>query len=110
MGFFDIFKKKDDTIDEPEPADNGSSGVLRTVRNGGYDKMSVLNAMDHLNEELLALEQAKALKEKGEPYSLPETAHEIPLKNVRMGGFSCEDVDAMLSDLKERINSLRAQL
>ena len=97
---------------EPK-ASSGESGVgigmLRTSRTGGYDKMAVLAALDSLNKEIIALTEAKEAKDAGKAYSLPAAA-DIQLNTVKAGGFDEEDVDRYISELKQKINELRAQL
>jgi len=46
-------------------------GMLRTVRFGGYDKKETLFAVNRLQDEIYALEQALNAKKLELPYTVP---------------------------------------
>ncbi len=109
MGFFDIFKSSRSSS-ESSSHTSGGMAALTASRTGGYDRRDVLLKADAMTTEIIALEEALNAKEQGKPYTLPEKAEDKPLKTVRKGGFSEEDVDAYISDLEKKIAELRAQL
>ena len=104
-----LFSKLFASGSTPEQGGAAEVGTLRTVNSGGYDKASVLGALDALNTEIMALTEAKAAKDAGRPYTLP--AHMEPqLRSVSKGGFNEEDVERYMAELQQKINELREQL
>lgn len=104
-----LFSKLFASVSTPEQSGAAEVGTLRTVNSGGYDKASVLGALDALNTEIMALTEAKAAKDAGRPYTLP--AHTEPqLRSVSKGGFNEEDVERYMAELQQKIEELRAQL
>ncbi len=109
MGFLSkLFGSPDNNKGEGAPSGMGM-GMLRTARSGGYDKQSVLAALDALNAEILALTEAASQKYSGGIYTLPQPA-DIELKKVSSGGFNEEDTDAYIGELRKQIAELRARL
>ncbi len=105
-----LFSKLFGSIDSiPEGGSAAQSGMLRTTREGGYDKRSVLAAIDALNEEAYELTLALAEKQEGKPYKLPRQGEPVSLEKVRAGGFAEEDVDSYIAKLQQNIDELRAQ-
>ena len=84
-------------------------GMLRTARNGGYNKGSVLTAIASLDSEILALTDAVEKKKNGVSYTLPQPA-DIRLETVAAGGFNEEDIDSYIGELRKKIAELRSQL
>lgn len=111
MGFLSkLFGGSDNGKSAGAPTDTGTGiGMLRTTRSGGYDKRSVLAAMDALNAEILALSEAVCSKCSGSPYTLPEPA-DLELTKVSSGGFNEEDTNAYIGELRKKIAELRALL
>ena len=108
-GFLSAFRGEDiDT--ENSGGSSAGMGMLRTVRNGGYNKASVLNAIDALNSEIFALTDAYEKKSKGESFTVPQPVLMPALDKVSAGGFNEDDVDAYISDMKAHIAKLREQL
>ena len=118
MGLFTkLFGNKDDITDEIKKAEKPaaqntgfSMPVLRTVRSGGYDKTAVLGMLDSISKEYMLLKEASEAKDKGENFTLPAAADYADIPTVRAGGFSCEDVDDYIKEIKAKIAGLRAGL
>ena len=110
MGFFSkLFGGGNDGGSSDTGFGSSGIGMLRTVNSGGYDKASVLGALDTLNTEIMALTEARSAKDAGRPYTLP--AHTEPqLRSVSKGGFNEEDVERYMAELQQKIEELRAQL
>lgn len=108
-GFLSAFRGEDiDT--ENSGSSSAGVGMLRTVRNGGYNKASVLNAIDALNSEIFALTDAYEKKSKGESFTVPQPVLMPALDKVSAGGFNEDDIDAYIADMKASIAKLREQL
>ena len=90
--------------------DQGAEGLLRTVRFGGYDQKETLFAVNRLQDEICALEQALNAKRLGLKYTVPPEAELSPIRHARTGGFSEKDVNAYFDRLFERIHVLREEL
>lgn len=80
-----------------------SSVVLRQLSSGGYDKAQTLKVVDALTAELIACTEAK---NSGAPMP-PRTEVAMP-SEVRFSGFNKQDVDAMVSELRETIERIRS--
>ncbi|MGN0623851.1 MAG: hypothetical protein ACI4JA_07880 [Oscillospiraceae bacterium] len=83
---------------------------MKTKFFGGYDKMQCLTVIDMLNNRIFQLETAKAAKSKGEPYNVPPEPVLPKINTVMMGGFDQTDIDAFLSDLKNKCRELENEL
>ena len=114
MGFFsrlfggDAEEKNDGN--ESAAAASGSSGMLRTSRNGGLDKTETLLLIDKLNAEIMVLEEAKKARDNGAPYDLPQMREISMPRQVNKGGFAEEDAASYVSQLVGRIEQLRSEL
>ena len=90
--------------------DQGAKGILRTVRFGGYDKKETLFAVNRLQDEIVALEQALKAKKLEMPYKIPPETELAPIRRAMTGGFSEKDTNAYFDELFKKIHELREQL
>lgn len=86
------------------------SGALDVRLFGGYKKMQVLQYVDRLTNEIMALEIALQKKKNGESYTLPPETAPCKLKKCLLGGFSCKDVDLYIEDMRNKCRELREKL
>ncbi|MCR5542439.1 MAG: hypothetical protein K6F71_16665 [Ruminococcus sp.] len=85
-------------------------GMLRTVRFGGYDQKETLFAVNRLQDEIYALEQALNAKKLELPYTVPAETELAPIRHAMTGGFSEKDTNAYFDELFAKISDLRAEL
>lgn len=100
MGFFSR-KKKDEEDDIP---------MLRTLENGGLDKIQVYEQISLFRGEIKELENAIMAMQKGKPFRVPADPTLADIKKVNSNGFDSTDVNAYFSKLRFKINELKAQL
>ena len=108
-----LLNRNKDELDEynsRETSAKSEPGMLRTARTGGYDKMMVLAAIDALNKDIFALENALEAKKNGQPYQLPPPSSAENIPQVSRGGFDKDDVDGYIRTLQNTISELRSQL
>jgi hypothetical protein len=90
--------------------DQGAKGILRTVRFGGYDQKETLFAVNRLQDEICALEQALSAKKLELPYTVPPETELAPIRRAMTGGFSEKDTNAYFDELFAKIHELREEL
>ena len=83
---------------------------LKTVTFGGYDKKETLFAVNRLQDEIYALEQALNAKKLELPYTVPAETELAPIRHAMAGGFSEKDTNAYFDELFAKISDLRAEL
>ena len=64
-------------------SEQAAEGVLRTVRFGGYDRKETLMAINRLQNEIYALEQALNAKKLGMSYKVPPEEELSPIREKR---------------------------
>ena len=112
MGLFSrLFGGQNDGQPKKDKADAGEEpSMLRTVRNGGYDRTQTLLAIDALNRELMMLTEVKEARENGRIMAVPpRQTFNMPNK-VNMGGLSEEDVEKYLASLTDKLEEMRREL
>ncbi len=91
-------------------SEQAADGVLRTVRFGGYDRKETLMAINRLQNEIYALEQALNAKKLGMSYKVPPEEELSPISRAMTGGFSEKDANTYFDELFEQIRVLREKL
>ena len=107
MGFFGKLFGGGNEAEKGAPK---GAGMLRTTRNGGYDKSDTLTLFERVSVEKMMLEEAVEAKENGRPYQMPPEADTTLPRTVKIGGFNEEDVKNYLESLLTEIRSLREKL
>lgn len=100
MGFFSR-KKKEEEDDIP---------MLRTLENGGVDKIQVYTQISSYKNIIVEFENAIKAMNHGRPFRIPAAPENISFSEVKSNGFDKNDVTAYFSKLDRRIRELKSQL
>lgn len=100
MGFFSKKKKE---VEDDIP-------MLRTLENGGVDKLQVYTQISSYKNIIIEFETAIKAMNHGRPFHVPAVPENIHFSEVKNNGFDKNDVTAYFSKLDRRIKELKEQL